>query len=138
MSIFFGNSSTKQVSTQNASNHNNGNVGAGRTNSITHPHVQAPFNETGTVIGINGKFLHGFLCGVVAYWCWPSDPKWWGLYLYSVILWAASACFAFEGIRSFVKLRSAKKRWAYIRDLGARPKNAQIVDKTTLQNERMN
>lgn len=120
-------------------NRNKGaNVGAGKTKNTAKPNVQPPFNETGTILGINGKLLHGFLCGVVAWWCWPNDPKWWGFGIFSVILWAACVCFIFEGIRSFFKLRGAQKRWALIEASGNRPKNARILEKSDLQDKGMN
>jgi len=114
------------------------NVGAGKTKNIAAPHIQPPFNETVTILGINGKFLHGVLCGAVAWWCWPTDSKWWGFGMFSVILWAACGCFIFEGIRSFFKLHGAKKRWRAIEEMGNRPKNASIVDKSDLQDKGMN
>ena len=104
-------------------------VGAGKTKNIAAPHIQPPFNETVTIFGINGKFLHGVLCGAVAWWCWPTDPKWWGFGMFSVILWAASVCFIIEGVRSFINLRGAKKRWRVIGDMGGRPKNARVATK---------
>jgi hypothetical protein len=104
----------------------------------TGPVLQPPFNETGTILGINGKLLHGFLAGVVAYVIWPDDPKWWGLGMFSGILWVASVCFMFEGFRSFLKLRNAKQRWAVIEELGSRPKNARVAGKSDLQNKGMN
>ena len=100
--------------------------------------MKPPFNETGIILGINGKLLHGVLAGVVAYVIWPEDPKWWGLGMFSSILWVASVCFVFEGFHSFLKLRSAKKRWAVIEALGKRPKNARVADKSDLQKKGMN
>jgi len=129
MSFFFKGPSDQQ------SNKPYSNVGSKQSNN---PPIQPPFNETGTVIGINGKFLHGVLCGVVAWWCWPTDPKWWGFGMFSVILWAASMAFVFEGIRSFIKLRGAKKRWRVIEKMGSSPKNARIPEKSDLQEKGMN
>lgn len=100
--------------------------------------MKPPFNETGTILGINGKLLHGFLAAVVAYLIWPEHPKWWGLGMFSSILWVAAVCFVFEGFRSFLKLRSAKKRWAVIEALGKPPKNACVADKSDLQKKGMN
>lgn len=100
--------------------------------------IKPPFNEAGTIFEINAKFLHGFLCGAVAWWCWPSDPKWWGFYIYAVVLWAACAAFIIQGIRSYLKLRDAKKRWEEIEGLGSRPKNARLPSKSDLQHEGMN
>ena len=100
--------------------------------------IKAPFNEAGTIFEINAKLLHGCLCGVVAWWCWPDDPKWWGFYLYAIILWAAAGAFVIEAMRSFLKLRDAKKRWGVLQDAGNRPKNARLPSKSDLQNEGMN
>ena len=123
---------------QQDNSHEGANVGAGKTKNIAKPNIQPPFNETGTILGINGKLLHGFLCGVVAWWCWPTDPKWWGFGMFAFILWAACVCFIFEGIRAFFKLHGAKKRWAIIEASGNRPKNARILEKSDLQDKGMN
>lgn len=63
--------------------------------------IKPPFNEAGTIFEINAKFLHGFLCGAVAWWCWPSDPKWWGFYIYAVVLWAACAAFIIQCVHVY-------------------------------------
>ena len=130
--------SKRQAEHQIGGDNTGANVGAGKTQNIAQPHIQPPFNETGTILGINGKLLHGVLAGVVAYVIWPDDPKWWGLGILSSILWVASVCFIFEGFRSFLKLRNAKQRWAVIEALGSRPKNARIAGKSDLQNKGMN
>ncbi|MEM7069443.1 MAG: hypothetical protein AAF478_11225 [Pseudomonadota bacterium] len=108
---------------------------SGRSDGTT---LQPPFDEAGVVLGVNGKLLQGFLAGGIAWWCWPSDPYWWGFYIYSVILWAASVCFVAEGLRSYFKLRAAKRRWRAIEKMGNRPKNARLVGKSGLQQKGMN
>lgn len=117
---------------------NAGNLDAGRGDQNPQSHIEPPFNETSTIIGINGKLLHGCLMGIVAYTIWPSDPKWWGLGMFSVILWVAAVAFVFEGWCSFTKLRAAKNRWAKIEGLGSSPKNARLADKSDLQQKGMN
>ena len=100
--------------------------------------VKPPFNETGTIIGINFKFLHAVLLGIVAWWIWPSDPKWWGLGMIAIILGAASFATMISALRSAIKLHSAKKRWAALQALGNAPKNARLVGKHDLQHGGMN
>jgi len=100
--------------------------------------VKPPFNETGTIVGVNFKFLHGVLLGVVAYWIWPNDPKWWGFGMIAVLLGAASVAFVIEAVRSAIKLHSAKKRWAALQALGNAPKNARLAGKHDLHHGGMN
>lgn len=97
-----------------------------------------PFNETGIVLGVNFKLLHAVLLGVVAYSIWPSDPKWWGLGMIAILLGAASLAMAIEAARSAMKLRVAKKRWAFIHDRGNAPKNARLAGKHDLEQGNMN
>lgn len=100
--------------------------------------VKPPFNETGAIIGVNFKFLHAVLLGVVAWWIWPSDPKWWGLGMIAVIMGAASIAMVIAAFRSAIKLHSAKKRWALLQSLGNAPKNARLAGKHDLQHRGMN
>ena len=100
--------------------------------------VKPPFNETGTIIGINFKFLHAVLLGVVAWWIWPTDPKWWGLGMIAIILGAASLAMSVEATRSAMKLCAAKKRWEDLHDRGNAPKNARLAGKHDLQSGGMN
>ena len=100
--------------------------------------VKPPFNETGTIIGVNFKFLHAVLLGVVAWWIWPSDPKWWGLGMIAIILGAASVATIIAALRSAIKLHSAKKRWAALQALGSAPKNARLAGKHDLHKRGMN
>jgi len=100
--------------------------------------VKPPFNEIGTIIGVNFKFLHAVLLGVVAWWIWPSDPKWWGLGMIAAILAAASFGLMISGLRSAIKLHSAKKRWAALQALGNAPKNARLAGKHDLHKRGMN
>jgi len=100
--------------------------------------VKPPFNETGMIIGVNFKLLYACLLGVVAYWIWPNDPKWWGFGFIAIIMGAASIALVMNAIRSAIKLLAAKKRWKTLQALGNAPKNARLAGKHDLQHRGMN
>ncbi len=100
--------------------------------------IKPPFNEGGTILGVNAKLLHGAILGVVAYFIWPDDPKWWGFGMFSIILGAASVALVIEAIRSAMKLHAAKRRWAALQALGNAPKNARLAGKHGLRSGGMN
>ena len=138
MSFFFRQSANRQDGGHKPTIHRDANVGAGRTRNIVRPTIASPFNEWGTIIGVNAKLLYGVILGVVAWWLWPANPKWWGLGVWAVILWASSFALIINAIRSIMKLRSGKKRWKALQAMGNSPKNARLADKHDLQSGGMN
>lgn len=100
--------------------------------------MKPPFNETGTILGVNFKLLHAVLLGAVSWWIWPSDPKWWGFGMIAILLGFASVAFVIEAIRSAFKLRAAKRRWEALQALGNAPKNARLARKHDLKHGGMN
>lgn len=100
--------------------------------------VRPPFNEVGVIISVNLKLLYAALLGAISWWIWPSDPKWWGFFILSILLGALSISLVLEAIRSSRRLRAAKNRWAAHQALGNAPKNARLAGKHDLQNGGMN
>ena len=99
--------------------------------------MNKPFSETGIIVRINFKLLYAFILACSGYFIWPTDPRWWSLYLLSVLMIASAFGLLVESIREAIKLNIAKKRWAEIMARGNAPKNAKLASIDDLRKKGM-
>jgi hypothetical protein len=67
----------------------------------------------GAILRVNGHLLLTFLYGGTAWLIWPTNPKWWGFGLLSILLGAAALASLIAALRAMTK--------ANLRDLQRRP-----------------
>ncbi len=60
--------------------------------------------STGINFRINGLFLNAALCGSIAWWSWPSEPKYWGFGLLSIFMAVVAAASVVEALKAMVAL----------------------------------
>ena len=96
-----------------------------------------PFDTTGTVITINCHLLYAVLLVAVAYWIWPTDPRWYGFGLMSIVLYLAAGGLVFNALRSMWKLHALIKEWSTFQTRGKAPKNAKLASPKDLETRGM-
>lgn len=97
-----------------------------------------PYDHTGETIKINLYLGYAVFLVAIAYWIWPSDPRWWGFYGLAILLCCSAFGLVLNALRSMIKLKKAVDKWKAIQSLGNAPKNAKMASKSDLQNKGMN
>ena len=97
-----------------------------------------PYDHTEETFRINAFLCYALALVCTAIWIWPSDPRWYAFYGFSVILCLAALGLVFGSLRTMRKLKKERDAWAIILALGNSPKNATLLSKHDLQNEDMN
>lgn len=99
---------------------------------------EPPYDHTGEIAKINFSLCYALVLVSTAVWIWPSDPRWYAFYGFSVILCLAAFGLVFNALRTMRRLQKTRKRWEEILEHGNAPKNATLLSKRDLQRKDMN
>lgn len=92
---------------------------------------------TGAILKLNGHFLQAFLCGGVAWLIWPTNPKWWGFGLLSILLGAAALASLIVASRAMSKLYVRERELARFAATARTPDPSDLADHDVLKNAGM-
>ncbi|MBG6166771.1 hypothetical protein IWQ54_006470 [Labrenzia sp. EL_195] len=86
-----------------------------------------PFDDRPLIIAINGQLGYAVVLAVVAYWIWPTDPRWYGFGLMSIMMGAAAAALILRSFGQMVKIHRRNQFWKLQKPRGNAPKNARLA-----------
>ena len=91
----------------------------------------------GAILKVNGHFLQAFMFGGVAWLIWPTNPKWWGFGLLSILLGAAAIAGFIAAIRAMTKLYVRERELARFSSTARAPDPSDLADQDALKNAGM-
>ncbi|MBL4759227.1 MAG: hypothetical protein JKY32_16865 [Rhizobiales bacterium] len=91
----------------------------------------------GTIIQINAKLLYALFLAALAYFSWPTNPKWWGFGFISVTSGLASLGLIIEAIRAMAQLFTRDKVMAEYMAQGNKPKSSDLTSEDALKDAGM-
>lgn len=97
------------------------------------------WNKTplGAILKVNGNFLQAFLFGGVAWLIWPTNPKWWGFGLLSILLGAAALASLIAALRAMTKLYVRERELARFAATARTADPSDLANQDTLKNAGM-
>lgn len=87
----------------------------------------------GPVIAVNLTLLSSLLLAVACYWCWPSNPEWWGFGFISICLGGAALGQFLAALRLIAKLYTRETTIRQVMAQGELPKTSRLASDTALK-----
>ncbi|PCJ82172.1 MAG: hypothetical protein COA52_20230 [Hyphomicrobiales bacterium] len=81
----------------------------------------------GTIYQINIKLLFALTCALIAFYSWPSHPKYWGFGFISICMGLAAIGVAFDALRTMAKLYQRDKTLSKYMAQGNKPKSSKMA-----------
>lgn len=91
----------------------------------------------GAILKVNGHLLMAFLYGGSAWLIWPTNPKWWGFGVLSILLGAAALASLIAGFRAMAKLYVRERELAKFAKTAREPMPSDLADQDALKNAGM-
>ncbi len=86
---------------------------------------------------INAKLLYAVFLAALAYFSWPTNPKWWGFGFVSITSGLASLGLIIEAIRAMGKLFTRDKMVGEYMAQGNKPKSSDLTSEDALKDAGM-
>lgn len=87
----------------------------------------------GAILKVNGHLLMAFLYGGSAWLIWPTNPKWWGFGLMSILLGGAALASLIAGFRAMTKLYVRERELARFARTAREPMPSDLADADALK-----
>ena len=91
----------------------------------------------GAILKVNGHLLMAFLYGGSAWLIWPTNPKWWGFGVLSILLGAAALASLIAGFRAMTKLYVRERAMAKFAQTAREPMPSDLADIHSLKDAGM-
>ena len=91
----------------------------------------------GAILKVNGHLLMAFLYGGSAWLIWPTNPKWWGFGVLSILLGAAALASLIAGFRAMAKLYVRERELAKFAQTAREPMPSDLADIRSLKDAGM-
>lgn len=99
--------------------------------------MKRPSAPTGSIFKINFDLLLAFIFMMIAWAIWPSNPKWWGFGLLSILMGLSAIGAFLDAVRTMAKLKARDKvlaeQMAYAKEL----KEANLASEQALKDAGM-
>jgi len=82
---------------------------------------------------INFKLFMSLAFAFSAYWIWPSNPKWWGFGLISIVFVLVAISLLIEALGLMMKLYARDKALREYMAQGNKPKSSKLASSDTLK-----
>ena len=90
-----------------------------------------------TIVKINAKLLSAVILGILAYFSWPADPKWWGLGVVSIASGLAAIGLIIEAVRAMSFLFTREWVMSEYMAQGDKPKSSDLASDNALKDAGM-
>tara|TARA_R110002126_G_scaffold239459_12_gene382803 strand:- start:1262 stop:1567 length:306 start_codon:yes stop_codon:yes gene_type:complete len=93
-----------------------------------------PFqNSNGTIYQINIKLLLALTCALIAFYSWPTHPKYWGFGFMSICMGLSAIGVTFDALRMMTKLYQRDKALSKYMAQGNKPKSSKMASLDALR-----